>query len=74
MFYDLEYDVLLESFIIFFFENELLCRFFYCVIFVCWLIVNYRYFCSGLIERYKMFKSNFFNIVREKINVYEYKL
>lgn len=74
MLYDSEHDVLLESSTIPLFENELSCRFSYCAILVCWLTVNYRYFCSGLTERYKMFKSNFFNIAREKINVYEHKL
>lgn len=71
MFYDLEYDVLLESFIVFFFENEFFCEFFFCVILVCWLIVNYRFFCSGLNEKFKMLKSSFFDIVKEKIIVYE---
>lgn len=74
MLYDSEHDVLLESSTIPLFENELSCRFSYCAILVCWLTVNYRYFCSGLTERYKMFKSNFFNIAREKINVYEHKM
>ena len=43
-------------------------------ILVCWLTVNYQYFCSGLVEKYKMFKSNFFDIDKEKITVYEEKL
>lgn len=74
MLYDSEHDVLLESSTIPLFENEFSCEFSYCAILVCWLTVNYKYFCSGLVEKYKMFKSNFFNIAREKINVYEEKL
>ena len=74
MMYDSEHDVLLESSTIPLFENDFSCDFSYCAILVCWLTVNYRYFCSGLVQKYKMFKSSFFNIVKEKITVYEDKL
>ena len=71
MFYDSEHDVLLESSTISLFENEFSCEFFYCAILVCWLTVNYQYFCSGLVEKYK---SKFFDIDKGKITVYEEKL
>ena len=71
---DSEHDVLLESSTIPLFENEFSCEFSYCAILVCWLTVNYQYFCSGLVEKYKTFKSNFFDIDKEKITVYEEKL
>lgn len=74
MLYDSEHDVLLESSTIPLFENEFSCEFSYRAILVCWLTVNYQYFCSGLVEKYKMFKSNFFDIDKEKITVYEEKL
>lgn len=74
MLYDSEHDVLLESSTIPLFENEFSCEFSYCAILVSWLTVNYQYFCSGLVEKYKMYKSNFFDIAKEKITVYEEKL
>ena len=76
MLYDSEHDVLLESSTIPLFENEFSCEFSYCAILVCWLTVNYRYLCSGLVKEFKMFKSNFFDIdqEKEKITVYEEEL
>lgn len=74
MLYDSEHDVLLESSTVPLFENDFSCEFSLCAILVCWLTVNYQYFCSGLDEKYKMLKSNFFDIVKEKITVYEEEL
>lgn len=74
MMYDSEHDVLLESSTIPLFEKDSPCDFSYVAILVCWLTVNYQYFCSGLVERCKMFKSNFFNIAKEKTFVYQDKL
>lgn len=74
MLYDSEHDVLLESSTVPLFENEFSCEFSFCAILVCWLTVNYRFFCSGLNEKFKMLKSNFFDIVKKKITVYEEEL
>lgn len=71
MLYDSEHDVLLESSTVPLFENEFSCEFSFRAILICWLTVNYRFFCSGLNEKFKMLKSNFFDIAKEKITVYE---
>lgn len=74
MLYDSEHDVLLESSSVPLFENECLLEFSLQAILVCWLTVNYKYFCSGLPEEYKKQKSNFFVHAKEKIHIYEDKL
>jgi hypothetical protein len=74
MLYDSEHDVLLESSTVHLFRKDSACEFSYSAILVCWLTVNYQYFCSGLVEEFKKFKSNFFEVAKEKITVYEKNL
>lgn len=74
MLYDSEHDVLLESSSVPLFENNSSLEFSLQAILVCWLTVNYKYFCSGLCEEYKQHKSNFFVHAKEKIQIYEDKL
>lgn len=80
MFYDCEYDVLLESLMIFLFEiieifEEILRRINMVVILVLWFIVNYKYFCFGLIKDMKViYKVEFFFQMRDKVDIYEKKM
>lgn len=74
MLYDSEHDVLLESSSVPLFENNSSLEFSLKAILVCWLTVNYKYFCSGLCEEYKHHKSNFFVHAKEKFQIYEDKL
>lgn len=74
MLYDSEHDVLLESSSVPLFNNDSSLEFSLQAILVCWLTVNYKYFCSGLCEEYQQHKSNFFVHVKEKIQIYEEEL
>lgn len=74
MLYDSEHDVLLESSSVPLFNNDSSLKFSLQAILVCWLTVNYKYFCSGLCEEYQQHKSNFFVHAKEKIQIYEDKL
>nr|XP_011445246.2 uncharacterized protein LOC105340752 [Crassostrea gigas] len=74
LFYDSEHDVLLESSRVPLFESSVSCKFSYSSILACWLVVNYKIFCSGLVEEFKICKSNFFLHAREKINIYKDEL
>lgn len=74
LFYDSEHDVLLESSSIPLFENQFSCKFSYSSILACWLAVNYKIFCSGLVEEVKICKSNFFSLASDKINIYKEEL
>ena len=74
MLYDSEHDVLLESSSVPLFEQDLSLKFSFQAILVCWLTVNYKFFCCGLDERYRKHKSNFFVHAKEKIQIYEDKL
>lgn len=74
MFYDAEHDVLLESSSVPLFENEFSCKFSFEAILVSWLVVNYKYFCSGLVEKDEQHKSNFFVHAKDKIQIYKDKL
>lgn len=77
MFYDVEYDVFLESFKIFFFEfvEEMFKKVNLVVILVFWFVVNYKYFCFGLIEEMiDLYKVEFFFYIKDKKDIYENKL
>lgn len=80
MFYDCEYDVLLESLMIFLFEiieifEEILRRINMVVILVLWFVVNYKYFCFGLIKDMKViYKVEFFFQMRDNVDIYEKKM
>lgn len=74
LFYDSEHDVLLESSRVPLFESPVSCKFSYSSILACWLVVNYKVFCSGLVEEFKICKSNFFLHASEKINIYKEEL
>lgn len=41
-----------------------------------WLVVNYKYFCNGLVEKDEQHKDNFLYIVhaKDKIQIYNDKL
>lgn len=74
LFYDSEHDVLLESSHVPLFESPVSCKFSYSSILACWLVVNYKVFCSGLVVEFKICKSNFFLHASEKINIYKEEL
>lgn len=80
MFYDCEHDVLLESSMIPLFETtetseETPRRINMAAILVSWLIVNYKYFCSGLTKDMKVtYKAEFFSQMRDKVDIYEKKM
>lgn len=74
MLYDSEHDVLLESSSVPLFNKDSSLEFSLQAILVCWLTVNYKYFCSGLCEEYQQYQSNFFVHAKEKIQIYEDKL
>lgn len=80
MFYDCEHDVLLESSMIPLFETtetseETPRRINMAAILVSWLIVNYKYFCSGLTKDMKVtYKAEFFSQMRDKVDIYEKRM
>lgn len=74
MFYDCEYDVFLESFIIFVFSDLSLLEFFYIVILVFWFVVNYKFLCIRLFDYMIVYKSDFCVYVGKKFKIYEENL
>lgn len=80
MFYDCEHDVLLESSMIPLFETtetseETPSRINIAAILVSWLVVNYKYFCSGLTKDMKVtYKAEFLSQMRNKVDIYEKKM
>ncbi|XP_033729860.1 uncharacterized protein LOC117319119, partial [Pecten maximus] len=71
-FYDSEHDVLLES-CQFELRNATTGALNLLTLIVIWLVVNYRYTCSGL-QPYMMMKSNFYMLAEEKLKVYQEEL
>ncbi|XP_069141160.1 uncharacterized protein [Argopecten irradians] len=67
--YDAQHDVLLES-CQFELRNKTTGALNLVTIIVTWLVVNYRYTCTGLTP-YMMKKSNFFTSAKEKLQVYQ---
>ncbi|XP_061196538.1 uncharacterized protein LOC133204806 [Saccostrea echinata] len=74
MFYDSEHDVLLESSSIPLFNDPFSFEFSYTAIIVSWLVVNYKFLCTGLPDHMKTYKSDFFVHAGKKIKIYEEKL
>jgi hypothetical protein len=76
MFYDSEHDVLLESVHIPLFHASSSGEYEFndVVILVSWLVVNYRYLCSGLTDDMKSFKGDFPLTAKEKLKIYEESL
>lgn len=76
MFYDAEHDVLLESTRVPLFDSsEEECRMFsLTAILISWLVVNYTYLSSGLIDTMQTYTADFFNHTRGKTEIYEQKL
>ncbi|XP_061163727.1 uncharacterized protein LOC133172909 [Saccostrea echinata] len=76
MFYDAEHDVLLESTRVPLFDSpEEDCRkFSLAAILISWLVVNYKYLSSGLVDTMQTYTADFHNHTRGKIEIYEQKL
>ena len=74
MLYDSEHDVLLESSSVPLFENDFSLEFSFQAILVSWLTVNYKFFCSGIVETDDKHTSDFFFHAKEKMHIYEEKL
>ena len=74
MFYDSEHDVLLESCSVPLYKDSVSGKFSYTAILVCWLTVNYKFLCTGLLQSVKEYTSDFFVHASEKMKVYEEKL
>lgn len=77
MFYDAEHDVLLESSKIPLFElvEEMPKKVNLVAILVSWLVVNYKYLCSGLTEEMiDSYKAELFSHIKDKKDIYENKL
>ena len=74
MFYDSEHDVLLESTLIPLMSRECKSRFSVEAIVITWLVVNYQFLCSGLTRNMLSLKANFFENVKDSIEIYQNEL
>lgn len=74
MFYDCEHDVLLESSSIPLFSDPSSLEFSYTAILVSWLVVNYKFLCSGLPDHMTVYKSDFCVHASKKLKIYEENL
>lgn len=75
MFYDAEHDVLLESAKMPVAKAMQPNKFSLIAVIVSWLVVNYKYLCTGLTEEMgNFYKADFFKHAMPKLDVYKEKL
>jgi hypothetical protein len=72
--YDSEHDVLLQSSDIVVMSESCKNKFSVKAIFITWLVVNYKFLCTGLTVDMLPYKAQFFDNAKESLNVYQHEL
>jgi hypothetical protein len=72
--YDSEHDVLLQSSDIMLMSESCKNKFSVKAIFITWLVVNYKFLCTGLTVDMLPYKAQFFDNAKESLNVYQHEL